>query len=428
MLGHLEQAVAQEEQARAEPERRIGQPEVALQFGGGKADVDAVDVGDDVADEDERNQAHGDAPDRGLLERFRRGRHRRRNATTVPGSGLRIARFTGSRIDRFTGSGAWVISDVIHGDTSIGLGLRCVVCVRGSASRPRAEDGYDLWLRYVRVEDATLRAAYERALTTLVARADSPTERIVVAELSRATRGVIGTDLARDDSVAPSGTLVVGTPARSMVVQALAWDTRLGALGPEGYVIRSTTIGGRPATVIASTGEIGRSTAHSISSALCRLDARSTSLDIAERPRLNRRLLNHWDNLDGSIERGYAGGSLVEVGRSARARRSARDRLRARQRLARPQRQVVNSVNANPKSLSGDVSKEGRGAGRHVPAVRPYIAGANITTLADTLVAAVILGNADAVRVVLAEVIGVSVVTVLLLAVAYPLIRRGAIR
>lgn len=57
----------------------------------------------------------------------------------------------------------------------------------------------------------------------------------------------------------------------------------------------------------------------------------------------------------------------------------------------------------------------------------PYIAGANITTLADTLVAAILLGNADAVRVVLAEVIGVSVVTVLLLAVAYPLIRRGAI-
>jgi Na+/phosphate symporter len=57
----------------------------------------------------------------------------------------------------------------------------------------------------------------------------------------------------------------------------------------------------------------------------------------------------------------------------------------------------------------------------------PYIAGANITTLADTLVAAVVLGNADAVRVVLAEVIGVATFTVLLLAVAYPLVRRGAI-
>lgn len=57
----------------------------------------------------------------------------------------------------------------------------------------------------------------------------------------------------------------------------------------------------------------------------------------------------------------------------------------------------------------------------------PYIAGANITTLADTLVAAVIIGNADAVRVVLAEVIGVSAFTILLLAVAYPLVRSGSI-
>jgi hypothetical protein len=57
----------------------------------------------------------------------------------------------------------------------------------------------------------------------------------------------------------------------------------------------------------------------------------------------------------------------------------------------------------------------------------PYIAGANITTLADTLVAAILLGNAVAVRVVLAEAIGVAVVTVLLLAIAYPQIQAGAI-
>ena len=73
---HLEQAVAKEEQARAQAERGVGQPEVALQLGGGKPDVHAIDVGDDVAEEDEGDQARGDAPHRGLLERVRRGRHR----------------------------------------------------------------------------------------------------------------------------------------------------------------------------------------------------------------------------------------------------------------------------------------------------------------------------------------------------------------
>ena len=48
-----------------------------------------------------------------------------------------------------------------------------------------------------------------------------------------------------------------------------------------------------------------------------------------------------------------------------------------------------------------------------------YIAGANVTTLADTLVTAVLLGNPDAVRVVLAELIGVGIVTLIMIGFLY---------
>jgi len=54
----------------------------------------------------------------------------------------------------------------------------------------------------------------------------------------------------------------------------------------------------------------------------------------------------------------------------------------------------------------------------------PYIAGANITTLVDTLVAAILLGNQDAVRVVVAVTVSVTLWTVFLLVTAYPLLRR----
>jgi hypothetical protein len=53
----------------------------------------------------------------------------------------------------------------------------------------------------------------------------------------------------------------------------------------------------------------------------------------------------------------------------------------------------------------------------------PYIAGANITTLADTLVAAILIGNQQAVRVVVAVTLAVSVWTLLLLTFAYPQLR-----
>lgn len=57
----------------------------------------------------------------------------------------------------------------------------------------------------------------------------------------------------------------------------------------------------------------------------------------------------------------------------------------------------------------------------------PYIAGANITTLVDTLVFAILLGNQDAVRVVVAVTASVTVWTLVLLAFAYPVLRRACL-
>jgi sodium-dependent phosphate cotransporter len=54
----------------------------------------------------------------------------------------------------------------------------------------------------------------------------------------------------------------------------------------------------------------------------------------------------------------------------------------------------------------------------------PYIAGANITTLADTLVAAILIGNQDAVRVVVAVTSVVTVFTLIVLLTAYQPLRR----
>ncbi len=55
----------------------------------------------------------------------------------------------------------------------------------------------------------------------------------------------------------------------------------------------------------------------------------------------------------------------------------------------------------------------------------PYIMGANITTLADTLVAAMVLGNAVAVHIVLAEAIGVSLVSLVFLAFLFGPMKRS---
>jgi solute carrier family 34 (sodium-dependent phosphate cotransporter) len=58
----------------------------------------------------------------------------------------------------------------------------------------------------------------------------------------------------------------------------------------------------------------------------------------------------------------------------------------------------------------------------------PYIMGANITTLADTLVAAMVLGSAVAVQIVLAQAIAVAFISLLILALAYRPLVRGVMR
>jgi alpha-glucuronidase len=186
------------------------------------------------------------------------------------------------------------------------VALVVFVCVAPA----RGETGHDLWLRYAPVEDATLRAGYLRAVSSVVVEGDSPTSRVVVAELQRGLRGLLGTTPPVLKAIASDGAVVVGTPANSPIVAGLGWAAPLARAGDEGFLIRSTTVGKRAVIVVASQRERGM--LYGVFHFLRLIQTRQpiTALDITERPRMTLRLLDHWDNLDGSIERGYAGRSL----------------------------------------------------------------------------------------------------------------------
>ena len=104
--------------------------------------------------------------------------------------------------------------------------------------------------------------------------------------------------------------MTVNTPAATPAIASLGWAEDLARTGEEGYVIRAAQISGRAVTVIASMSDVGA--LHGAFHLLRLMQTRRpiAAVNISERPRMDRRLLNHWDNLDGSIERGYAGASL----------------------------------------------------------------------------------------------------------------------
>ena len=91
----------------------------------------------------------------------------------------------------------------------------------------------------------------------------------------------------------------------------------------------------------------------------------SKCIDETEKPQVGLRILNHWDNLDGSIERGYAGKSIfkweeIKLGKNGKGgsiSKSLHDRLityaRANASLA-INGSVLNNVNASPKMMTAE--------------------------------------------------------------------------
>jgi alpha-glucuronidase len=154
------------------------------------------------------------------------------------------------------------------------------------AAPAMADDGYNLWLR------ARAPVSSDVAISRL---GDTPTLRLAEAELRR--------DLA----------VTAGLP----VVVALASDPGVAALrlpvaslGEEGYLVRRASLGGRE--VLLVTGITDRGVLYG---AFALIRHASTGGQIAEAnlrsaPKVKLRVLNHWDNLDGTVERGYAGQSL----------------------------------------------------------------------------------------------------------------------
>ncbi|HET7218478.1 MAG TPA: alpha-glucuronidase family glycosyl hydrolase [Vicinamibacterales bacterium] len=171
------------------------------------------------------------------------------------------------------------------------------------------EDGYKLWLRYAPLGTAGA-TTYGKTLRQLVVEGTSPTAGIIRTEVGQAVASMLGAPLPLRTQDLADGALVVGTPGSSPLIRALGWQGELQKLGPEGFVIRTARIDKHPVIAVASDGEIGAlyGTFH-----LLRLMQTLQPLDrvnVAERPKVQIRMLNHWDNLNGSVERGYAGRSL----------------------------------------------------------------------------------------------------------------------
>ncbi len=229
-------------------------------------------------------------------------------------------------------------------------------CIEAQGKTPPPEDGYDLWLRYHRVADASRLAEYRAAIATIDVEGDSPTLRAARDELKKGLSGLLGRGVR--ESRDGDASVLVGTPTGSATIRALSLGEALAPLGPEGYLLRQVTVRGKNVVVVTANTDVG--VLYGSFSLLSRLQQSKplTRLDVASAPRIQLRLIDHWDNLDRSIEHGYGGLSLWEWP-------SLPDSISPRYRdYARAEASIgingvaVTNVNANAKALTGAYLKK----------------------------------------------------------------------
>lgn len=215
-----------------------------------------------------------------------------------------------------------------------------------------AEDGYRLWLRYDQIQDRQLRDQYSERVGEIVVPGDSPTLAVIRDELHRGLSGLLGHDVPVVTNLTRSSAVLVVVSTNSPSIPDAGIQSQLTSLGDDGYLIRSVTNDHGALTMIGSRSEVGALYGAFHFLRLLQMRQDISRLNLSVQPKLQRRLLNHWDNLNGSVERGYAGRSIWKWDElPGKVDERYQDYARANAAIGL-NGAVLNNVNAKPEQLA----------------------------------------------------------------------------
>ncbi len=191
------------------------------------------------------------------------------------------------------------MEDILHRALILSAFAACWLC--------NAETGHDAWLRYT--------ARYSQTVPAVVtALGDSVVTGNARGELIRGIRGMTGKTPRIESGMPKEPAVVMGTldklPAQ--------WNLH-AALEADGYWLKTLTSGGVRYTVITAANDRGVLYGTFALLRKMSLGESISELDERQSPAAPVRWVNQWDNLDGTIERGYGGRSIFWENGQARA-------------------------------------------------------------------------------------------------------------
>ena len=206
-----------------------------------------------------------------------------------------------------------------------------------------ADDGYRLWLKYDLIKDVGKREAYMKRAQFIRADTNSPVLRTAATELQLGLQGLLGKSVP----------IVAGNTNRLGGI-LLTVQSGADGLAADGYQV-ATRSGNTTITAKTDAGVL-----YGAFALLRQLQTGQSleSVSLTSNPKVQLRMLNHWDNVDGTVERGYAGSSLwkwYELPEQVDPR--YRDYARANASIG-INGVVVNNVNASARFMTAEYLKK----------------------------------------------------------------------
>ncbi|EHQ25330.1 Glycosyl hydrolase 67 middle domain protein [Mucilaginibacter paludis DSM 18603] len=170
------------------------------------------------------------------------------------------------------------------------------------------ENGYNLWLRYKPVNSTSLKTEYRSYLNQIYFPSESDRLKAALDELNLGLNGLIG--IKPQLLVRAQGSSVIATSNKIGALKKWVPDSVLKKIGNDGFVIKTINQAGRNVLLVTANSDLGILYGTFYLLKLMQTGKTLSGLDVVEYPRTMVRVLDHWDNPNRTVERGYAGFSI----------------------------------------------------------------------------------------------------------------------
>ena len=173
-----------------------------------------------------------------------------------------------------------------------------------------AQKDYKLWLQYNKISNTQISAEYNTEIKGIVSLGNSETAKVWLNELELGLNNMLGNKVAVKSKIEGENTVIIGSKSElNSEIQKLV-ESDFEKINEEGFIIKSVVLKNKKQIIITGKKDVGVLYGVYSFLRLIQMNKSIKNLNITDAPKTTIRILNHWDNLDRTVERGYAGFSL----------------------------------------------------------------------------------------------------------------------